>query len=577
MSRKYPPPPPGFEEVPPPPAGFAIVGTAPTKPDNSAILAKQALKYPAVEKFGVDPGRDRSAMEVAGDQVTRAREGILGLPAAVVHSAMAVGDAGLQLMRMGRGGSAGPAKNLIKGAVEGIYRPLDTLGRQGFEVAAQALPDSAEAAVRRVASVSPSYREAPTVESPETGEMANFGGANLAATVAAPGVAKASELTRMAATDVMTSIMKNTPRDRVNALATIAQPGIKVGAPQDVAIKAQPFLRRTMQRLGFDSESIAVKEGTRGGDVRGDLLRGASRENHAALAARLGKTVEQTRAVPIEIADAFVDDIHAPIKAAIGELTDVAVPTTARDIAASLRGKAGGTPDASQASALAKLAEKVDAAKTVGDLNTLKVYANREASKLFDKATPGATSEAMATSAWAYKELGDLIRNKLYPELEKMGVKGIREQGRIEVQAMDIRDGIYKSWATAAGKNAPAALQTWLQRFGRNIAQSTLSPRGAIASATGKVLTGQMPLAEWNSLFRKAVGGETGGSSADMVSVAKTADYVPQEVDQFASPSGARPGMANAQTPQERPLAVDYLGRNAKQVMEDMKRQARKK
>jgi hypothetical protein len=243
------------------------------------------------------------------------------------------------------------------------------------------------------------------------------------------------------------------------------------------------------------------------------------------------------RAIPIEIADEVVAEVHAPIKGVLAAFDKVAVPDTVAKVAQRLEARAAAVPDAAQAAVLTKMAEKVRAANTVGDLNRLKIYANKEAAKLFDKTLPGKVAESQATSVWGYRNMADDIRVELYPELERRGVSGLAARGRLEAQALDARDGVYASWAEAARENAPAALQSWFQKFAGHFAGSSVlaSPTRAAIQSAAKTMRGELPLGTFNRLFRDALGGDIGPFNPPRVQLRTTPQsFAPQPLPRKA-------------------------------------------
>lgn len=297
-----------------------------------------------------------------------------------------------------------------------------------------------------------------------------------------------------------------TPANVINSLTTLSRSGIKSSGtmPQAIAETVQPHLSYTAQRLGVSPEAIPIVEGAKNAPI-GTLLKGADDATHARVAKALGYKAGDVRSVPIMLTEEMVKDIHAPSKAILNNYANENLATVSKQVANDLRREAANTPPTSLRNELEFLADEVSKAQLTHELGTLKEMANKKSAALFDKSTPGAEATATAQSAFAWKLLGDKIREYMYPELESRGAVGLAEQGRLEAKAWDVRDGVFREWATAAGDQAPAALQSWLSRFGKDLVQAAYFPKGAAMSAGKKWLSGEQPMQTFNRLFRDSI------------------------------------------------------------------------
>ena len=298
---------------------------------------------------------------------------------------------------------------------------------------------------------------------------------------------------------------KPPPSKAVNSLATLAKADAsKPGAgPQLTAAQMQPVLVRQLERLGITPDDIVLKESHRGAPIE-DLYYGMTPKVRGRLAKVLNKPVEQVRPAAIEMAESLVDDIHRPIKAVMEIYAKDPAGHLAGEIAAKLEAKAGTAITGN--SIYRKLAKQIRNDKTIGGLNGHKTEFNQAAAPVYDKATPSAVAATDVAAANAYREAANLIREEVYGHLERIRkVEGLGQQGRLEAKAWDIRDGIYKSWGMAAGENAPAAMKSWLSRVGKHIVQGTYFPRGAAVNVGNELLTGALPLQEFNRMFKDAI------------------------------------------------------------------------
>jgi hypothetical protein len=160
----------------------------------------------------------------------------------------------------------------------------------------------------------------------------------------------------------------------------------------------------------------------------------------------------------LDIAERAVDITNKPIDTLIQTYGRERVGTMGEEIAQSLRKSALESADDGVSKALNKLAAKADRARTVADLNEIKKHANKESARLYGSTT-GAAINSSAQTVYAYKLAGDAIRERLYPQLQKMAggdYQGIDliALGKRESDAIALRDGMQNMWHRLAGEQA---------------------------------------------------------------------------------------------------------------------------
>jgi len=217
------------------------------------------------------------------------------------------------------------------------------------------------------------------------------------------------------------------------------------------------------------------------------------------------------------------------------------------------------TPDSSLASALDKVADLVkERGGTAIGIDNLKSYLNKESAKFY-RGTPSAQSNAMATSAYAYKYAADAIREDFYPWLEKnTTATGIADAGRAEAAAIASRDGIYKSWTRAAKLDANAGVQKfwdYVANGPEGLAQGALKPAtttaGIVARTAGYPFR-EMPLGRFNEIFQTGLGDMRNYSPIDSAVMATTAPGVRGGYPRI----GTQPGYSPTQGKYELPEAL---------------------
>ena len=153
----------------------------------------------------------------------------------------------------------------------------------------------------------------------------------------------------------------------------------------------------------------------------------------------------------VDVSDRPFRDVlnkHGEVQANRAQFGSVKSPQIQTDIMNDLRSLAADDEVANPAlsKALQGMASRVQLeGSTFNGLNRLKVLSNKKSSPLFDKST-GAQINASADAAYAWRLLGDTIRGRMYPELQRISGVNLREAGLREAAVMDVRDGVKQNY-----------------------------------------------------------------------------------------------------------------------------------
>ena len=491
-------------------------GAKPVSAPTESLAQRQAASKAAFDEANQQPWYTRfisetaqnsplnQGMEKGNEQLQYVNEGIVhGIPNAILGMSGAVN----RTLRH-------PATVLTEASnmARGITDPLTTIGKQAVELAAPGLVD------------------APSPDDPRTRASAEAAGANLAM-VAAPSIVKATvpPVIKSAASKFFTEM---TPKARANSLATITESAVKNKgvAPQEVAADAQPRLKQAYHEFGLDPQKIPTKDLSPGTDTVGDVIRGGT----AADLAKVNQVLEAEHAasgaetpyrpaksVTIAAADRMVDVAHRPIGETMKAFGQVEVPAVKQAVVDSLRRSAAENSGVNPklARAYEGAARQIEAAgNTVGDMNALKVQANKAPSKLFT-GSPSQQIAADANPIIAQSDMASLIREHLYPAVEDIGTMNgqpmagkLIEAGRREANAILVRDGLYDNWSRAAGEHAPASLESYLHYVVRGGGQSvpiigTPFGRPSAVNMGVRALVGTpKPMSVFNGFLRNGIG-----------------------------------------------------------------------
>lgn len=309
----------------------------------------------------------------------------------------------------------------------------------------------------------------------------------------------------------------------------------KTAAPDIQAV--HPLLQEWFDSVGINPDDIATINKAKNTDIVGDVQRGLTKDKWDALTKKTGSDAP----LVVQAAKGAVDNAHRPFKAAMEEYGDLPtgkhqaygdLPTT--DIQTQILGELdrlkNETIDDGLKTAYTKLADKVKReGGTARGLMGIKEWANKEGNSLFNL-SPGGQINATARPIQAYMDVGNMIRERLYPQLKTAsgGALDLSQAGAIESQAIAFRDGVWKNWNDVATQHAQE-IAARTGRFSKPESPSTLmrvvtnpstlikagvnlvTGRPAVHPAmAGGVLGTTLPLEQFNTVFKRGMGSMEG-------------------------------------------------------------------
>lgn len=280
--------------------------------------------------------------------------------------------------------------------------------------------------------------------------------------------------------------------------------GITGTGPIDAAQRTaaiQDLYRQALQEAGETDKTLRQRlpGGERVG-TQSDIVGSVGRGNDLIL-----KTVRDA-----------VDISQRPLDAVIDTYGKQPTGGLSQQIASDLRQQARdlGKVDPRMGRAINGLADKVAAAKTFGELNDIKVHANKLVNDVYS-AIPGKAVQASAETAYSYKLAADAIRSQMYPVLEKMsgGRMNLSALGQREADAITMRDAIHHTYySQVAPQLASREASSFLGYvFGGEGPSHSLYSRHIIARGAEKAHLIPGPGGQLNTRFRKATEVGEGG------------------------------------------------------------------
>jgi hypothetical protein len=177
------------------------------------------------------------------------------------------------------------------------------------------------------------------------------------------------------------------------------------------------------------------------------------------------------------------------------------------------------------ARALYNLADRVDDAKNIGELNDIKITANKKIKGALS-GVPGKTIGASADTIYAWKIAADSIRQFMYPKLSEISGVDLRQYGAREAAAIRFRDGIH---ATYFADVDPSQAAEVAKGYLGNLEHGSLWERHVAKRA---LRFEREPAGEFNLWFKQGVGKLGEGATGEKVEVAP--------VEQKALPSSSQ-------------------------------------
>ena len=351
-------------------------------------------------------------------------------------------------------------------------------------------------------------------------------------TVPVAGLIPASRLT--GAKRVPTSMSRT--RAQLESLGSLEAGGKRRGVMSTtIAENTQDMFKQVLNDWNLDPNAnyqfskdavFPSRERAPQSDTTGNLRRGGTKQQADAVAKRLGKDPDKVKHIALEATDEVVRRAHEPIARAIDTygktpLTDQLRTAIKSDIdaAAGVYEKLGTPEGNSLAKAIRAHSASIDNAKTIADLNDLKVFSNKQMEALFNVGDAGKAIAVDVKSIAAIREFSKAIKSHLYPELERLGGPKLKPFLDRESFAIQARDGIYEAFFDVAD---PAQAELLRRSFGERLIEGQSGQQGSmftrqIASrAVGLVRT---PIGQFNVAFRRGVGELGRGMTPDTFTV----------------------------------------------------------
>ena len=162
------------------------------------------------------------------------------------------------------------------------------------------------------------------------------------------------------------------------------------------------------------------------------------------------------------------------------------------------------------AKAIYNLADRVDDASNIGELNDLKITANKKIKNALT-GVPGKTIGATADTIYAWKIAGDSIRQYMYPKLSELSGVDLREFGAREQAAIRFRDGIH---ATYFSDVDPSQASEVAKGYLGNLEHGSLWERHV---AKRLFRLEREPMGEFNLWFKQGIGKIGKGGTVEKV------------------------------------------------------------
>jgi hypothetical protein len=236
----------------------------------------------------------------------------------------------------------------------------------------------------------------------------------------------------------------------------------------------------------------------------------------------------------LRIASKAVDISHRPFDHVVSEYGTDSIADIKPSIIQTLKDAAldaEKTGNKSQSGALNALAETINKARNIRELNDIKVESNKMIQGALDGTIPGQMIGSTAESIYAWKIAGDAIRQSMYPKLEALSGVDLRKFGEREGAAIAMRDGLYRTYFTEID---PAEAKAVALGYLGNLSESHSLFKHHLVRRALRLIP--EPPGEFNLWFREGVGKLGKGGRAESI------ETVPLE--QRFLPASEAPGSA---------------------------------
>jgi hypothetical protein len=285
-------------------------------------------------------------------------------------------------------------------------------------------------------------------------------------------------------------------RKEIENLSNIIAPGVKEAYVQDAARDILPLYKEAAKRAGLKNENFFQQKWFGDTPTRQNVFDRSD----------LGKPLEGSRKA-IEVANHAVDISMEPLEEVLKTTGNLPIDPKVRngivkELEANKALYAGANKDTNAIGAIDGQIADVKKAKTYGDLNDLKVKANKAIENMMGgRNTPSGMQAATIEPLYTYKQYGAAIRNNMYPELQSLTKANfdLGKIGKLEAQAMDARDGIYTNAAMMSRGQASETANKYIENvLGGSLYKSHVARRLLGYNPT--------PAGQFNRQFRRGIG-----------------------------------------------------------------------
>lgn len=320
-------------------------------------------------------------------------------------------------------------------------------------------------------------------------------------------------------------------RQQINSLAALTGSRARLGTtPQSIATHSVDLIKQAAKKLGLDPSkeyswsskaSFPTRERAPQSDVMGNLMRGGT-QNQVGRAAEVvfdpdtktvGKNPAKMKHMAIEVMDEAARMAYEPIETTINAyskepLTPQLKSAIKSDLetAAQKLDKLKDPESRSMAARIRTHSSSIDKAGTIGELNNLKVFANKQLDQIYSIGRPGQAVAIDAKAIATTREFANAVKRHLYPELKRLGGDELGPYLERESYIIQARDGLYETFYDTT---SPAQAQRFKMSFPEYVMEgqggNEASPfiRRLALRGTG---ISRSPMGDFNLSFRRAIG-----------------------------------------------------------------------
>lgn len=316
------------------------------------------------------------------------------------------------------------------------------------------------------------------------------------------------------------------PTDKAKeTLGYLAQKGVRNSADLgQIGETSLPIFQQAARELNMVDDAGNVNLQKRA--TIGDIFKG-----------KASSSVRNSARQAVPLAQKAVEIANRPFRAALSQVESQVIPASVKEgIVSQIEAEMNhfAPRDSRYATTLQAAMDDVRNAKTYGDLNNLREFANKKLGEKFETAD--------AALPYSYKAQANAIREGMYPEISRMTGTDLTEFGRRARDVQQAAHGLEQYYQTVV--DPEQAAQTAKGRFGAAAEGVGHHPRGMVAK-TVRTLVGKQPAGEFAAHLNDILSNQGAGAVNEAVSVTPRA--------QLALPGSTAPYKFNLPTgiPQE--------------------------